>query len=447
LNGHAIQESGVIILKRLFLILLCLLPVAVRAPAAVVKSPGTGYESRLAVPFGLLDSLGNYVTANPDHDSLEIVIWGMGGLCYYGRMVIADSRIHDTVINGRAWYCFMENLENVDSSGSPGLYSFDLRVFDSTYQWWSPAGAGILNVSEYGIAEELQEIAAVLDSLESQDDWVARETSLFDAISTPVVIRDTTMTGREIASMPESWSGGDSLAFQGAMGSPEVIAEAVWGADSSQIDTSRIGHWLTGNLAAECAGSGVYSYTLVAYDSSVQEPVPGVNLVVRNAAQTAAIAAGTTDMSGEISFNLDSDTYIAVAFSPGYTFGSFDSIAVGGPGVDTVMGCRFDPGPASAPDLCRLYGFLYDIGGSPERDAVVAASLPAGAARTGNTLVSPFEVSAVTDSTGYFFLDLIPGPRLTPDTLKYEISISLDDGTVLRERVFIPDAENYLLSW
>ena len=41
-------------------------------------------------------------------------------------------------------------------------------------------------------------------------------------------------------------------------------------------------------------------------------------------------------------------------------------------------------------------------------------------------------LSTLTDSAGYFYLDLIPSDSLTPSGQLYEFTISRSDGTVLR---------------
>ena len=94
-----------------------------------------------------------------------------------------------------------------------------------------------------------------------------------------------------------------------------------------------------------------------------------------------------------------------------------------------------------------MYGYLYDIEGNPESDARVVSWLPAGVMRLGLTIVSPFQVSTETDENGYFYMDLIPNADLSPATCKYEITITLSDGTVLRERVIVPDAATWQLTW
>lgn len=183
------------------------------------------------------------------------------------------------------------------------------------------------------------------------------------------------------------------------------------------------------------------------YDSLNHQPIIGVNVAIRNTAQTALLFVAQSDNDGGASFNLDAALYVAVADAPGYIFSAFDTITVAGTGADTIFGYRFDPGAPSSPSLCRVYGYVYDINGLPQSAATVAAFLPSGTVRSGEMVVAPNAVSTVTDSTGYFALDLIPSDSLNPSHTKYEFTISRADGTILRQRVQVPVSSTWRLNW
>jgi len=73
--------------------------------------------------------------------------------------------------------------------------------------------------------------------------------------------------------------------------------------------------------------------------------------------------------------------------------------------------------------------------------------LSMGVRRCDGGIVSPLKSQTQSDSLGYFHLDLIPSARLVPDSSAYEISITLSDGTILREKVVVPDQETWQLTW
>ena len=56
-------------------------------------------------------------------------------------------------------------------------------------------------------------------------------------------------------------------------------------------------------------------------------------------------------------------------------------------------------------------------------------------------------VSATTDSTGYFALDLLPSSSLTPSDTKYELTITQSGSTILRQRMLVPNQSSWRLDW
>ena len=193
-------------------------------------------------------------------------------------------------------------------------------------------------------------------------------------------------------------------------------------------------------------GGGPYAVTLVAVDTAAMQTVPGASVAVRNLAQSSLIAIGCADASGEVTFNLDADSFAVLATAPGYVFAAPETLVVSGAKTDSLPGRHFDPGTPSAPGLCRVHGFVYTVAGEPEPGAAVSAWLPKGATRTGAVLVSPAAVSIATDSAGYFFLDLIPSDSLEGNP-EYEITINRADGTILRKRVGVPATSSWSMTW
>jgi len=195
------------------------------------------------------------------------------------------------------------------------------------------------------------------------------------------------------------------------------------------------------------AGSGAYSFTIQTYDSSVGMAIPYALIGVRNVDQSSLVATGKSGVTGRAAFNLDADSFVVVTTASGYIFGAYDTVVVGGTGVDTIYCDQFDPGAPSFPTLCRVYGHLFTVDGQPEEDAAVSAWLPSGVARFGLAVISPSPVNTTSDSTGYFYLDLVPSDSLAPAGSKYEFSISRRDGTILRQRLAVPDSTSWRLTW
>lgn len=234
----------------------------------------------------------------------------------------------------------------------------------------------------------------------------------------------------------------------GGGGDSTSIARWVWNTPhDNHVAGGTFGQFLDAEVSSLAAGAGAWSYTVVASDTGSDQTVPNAIVSIRNLDQTALIAVGTTNAGGRAWFNLNSGKYLAMIISPGYSFPAFDTITVLGPGADTVRGYQFNPGAPVSPSLCRVYGYLYGVNGQPEWNASVSAVLPKGVSRTDALVVSPSGVTANSDSTGYFFLDLIPSDSLKPSGTSYEISISRPDGTILRKRLTIPAQPNWRLTW
>jgi hypothetical protein len=237
-------------------------------------------------------------------------------------------------------------------------------------------------------------------------------------------------------------AGGDDVSWGG------LVADSVWDETAGGHTVSgTYGKYLDTEVSGIGSGSGMYSITVQAYDSSLAESIPNTRLAVRNFDQTALMGLGVTDSQGRTGFNLDADSFLVVSIATSYTFAGSDTLVVTGSGVDTVFGVRFDPGTPASPELCRVFGYVVNVQGVSETGATVSAYLPRGVALSGSLVVSPYMVSTQTDSLGYFFIDLIPSDSLTGDDTRYEISISRQDGTVLRKRISVPATSNWQLVW
>jgi|GEM_PF-1542562 len=236
---------------------------------------------------------------------------------------------------------------------------------------------------------------------------------------------------------------------QGAAGGLDSadLANAVWNAPALNHDSpGTFGDYLDTKVSGLGTGGGAYAIILTAVDTLSGQTVPGVRVAIRNPEQTSLIAVGRTDASGTSRFNLDLGEFLVVADAPGYLFAPYDSLSVNGPVAEEIKGRRFDPGLPASPSLCRVYGFVYGVTGLPERGAVVSAGLPKGVSRTSDLIVSPSAVTVSTDSSGYFFLDLIPSSMLEGES-RYELTITRTDGAILRKRFAVPSQASWLMDW
>ncbi len=380
--------------------------IALGASAAIVNNSTTSptAEDSIGVVFYSLDSLGNPTIA----DSLFVAVSGpRGSVVYSNSMAVSDSRVTTTTVGSGRFYLFADQVSNLDGPGVMGSYSLGLVARNTSLSLLTPAQIDFQIVSRE-LSEQLQKI---------EDSVLVKGGAI-----------DTNYTER----------GADS----------SNAAHWVWNTPQSGHTTAgTFGKFLDDEISGIGSGSGLYSYTIQLFDSSSSQVVPGARTVVRNLSQTALIAVGTSDSYGTISFNLDAGSFVVVAASPGYIFEAYDTLVVGGAGVDTVLCAGFDPGTPTFPSLCRIWGYLYNANGLAEDNVSVSARIPSGVTTFANGIVTPTEVSTVTDSYGYFSLDVVPSAGLGDDGAEYEITISRQDGTILRQRLDVPDSASWQLRW
>lgn len=402
---------------RVLLGLLCLLVISPGVLADLALGP-VAADEYARLPLTILNKDG--LEAMPD--SLHVLVWYEGESSANAASYIASSAaasglssmIDTVLVNGRTYWYFVDLIDDIDGGEGNGLYCGDIIC-------WTDDGPTHNRFSFTKVSERLaftydsllsigDEVAASLDTLQSQDDWVS-------------------VTGEA--------TGLDSA----------DVARAVWNSLAvNHNGTGSFGNYLDAEISGIGTGSGVYATTIVTADAATQQVLSGVALAVRNLQQTSLIATGRTGLNGSLTLNLDVGDYVVVATAPGYIFAAADTISIAQSQSDTVWADRFDPGSPANPVLCRAYGYLYTVSGQPDAGARVYASLSGGVGRLGGLLVSPVAVSATADSTGLFYLDLIPSPALDGSPA-YEITIDRTDGTIFRKRLTVPDAASWQIDW
>ncbi len=380
------------IMKNLIIIIFIFIHCSVSA-AIVRNNTGTvtSHDS-LSFLFYAVDSLGNPTTA----DSLFIVSTNPGGtIAYKDSMAISNSRIRSTTIRSKQFYSFSDQVSNLDGSGNQGVYSLTLLAYQSSQSLLTP------------------------------------NNFTFQIISSEF--------SRQIASI------NDSVNIKGGIIDSTMIAASVWNApQSNHTINSTFGKYLDSEISGLTSGSGAFSVKLVTIDSSTNQMIPGTNLTIRNLMQNSLIAIGNTNSNGEASFNLDADSFTVIPILHGYIFEPFDTLVITGSTTDTLLAHKFNPGTPASPALCRMYGWVFNIDGTVANSTVITASIPAVNVTYLNSVISTQEITTVTDSAGYFYLDLIPSNLLTPVDSKYEITVSRKNGSIMRTRILIPELGSWM---
>ncbi|HOP06020.1 MAG TPA: carboxypeptidase-like regulatory domain-containing protein [candidate division Zixibacteria bacterium] len=374
--------------------------------AAVVNnsSVSVSSEDSLSVFFYSLDSLGNPAVA----DSVYLLVVGPSGtITAADSLAISDSRITATSIGANQCYSFAEQVSNLDGSGSTGCYCLTLLAHSGTLSLLTPN-----RTSFQLISTELSDQLAAVD----------------DSVLVKGGIIDSNRTER----------GADSAS----------IGRWVWDVPQSLHNLSgSFGGYLDTDISGISSGGGAYSCSVRLIDSATGLAVPGAGITVRSLNQSSVLASGRSDIEGIARFNLDAASYLITATAPGFTFRAYDTVAVDGPGEDTLFAFQFIPDAPELPAFCRVWGFLFTADGSPEVGATVAARIPTGMTSYGWAIISPVAVTAGTDSTGYFALDLLPSDSLGFEGADYEFTITRNDGAIFRRRLNVPDSTTWRFRW
>lgn len=200
--------------------------------------------------------------------------------------------------------------------------------------------------------------------------------------------------------------------------------------------------------AVSTQGGGTQPETLFVFASDTTA-LEGVSVTVRNLAQTATKVPGKrTDSSGRVMLELDPDSFVVALYANNYTQGDLDTIAVSsGGGTDTLWINMFDPGNPADPDLCRVYGWIYDITGDSLKGVSVTAQIPTEyhPVKYSNIIITPFRKSVETDSLGYWQIDLFPNSLLSAPDSKYLFAVEYPSGVIYRSTVEVPDSVSWQL--
>jgi hypothetical protein len=223
----------------------------------------------------------------------------------------------------------------------------------------------------------------------------------------------------------------------------DYFAQLTADADSLKDTLSAFTQGLVGN------GAGAYACTLFAFESSSHAAISGASLRVLNSGETATMAVGRTNTNGRVIFALDAAPYHLLPYLPGYTFGALpQSLAVTSAGAhDTLWANRFDPGSPVAASLCRVYGYVRSLGANGLDEVIVTARIAKSPLQFNGVVISPYEVTTSTDSSGYWYIDLIPNSNMQPNDTKYDFTFYYSSGTILRKQIVVPDSVSYWLRW
>ncbi|HEX7402158.1 MAG TPA: hypothetical protein VF369_08260 [candidate division Zixibacteria bacterium] len=226
-------------------------------------------------------------------------------------------------------------------------------------------------------------------------------------------------------------------------------------ADTSQIknmnDNNQWGASWVWNYPARTltsgAGSGANGVVIRCKSSADDSPVALTQIQVLDSTESSTIGLLTSDSQGRGFFALDNGIYCVRLFKPGWQFTVPETLEVNGNEDTSYYAAAFDPGTPLLPNLCRVYGWIYDIKNQPVVGAKVEASIKRVPLRYQNVIISPYYQSSITDDEGYWYLDLYPNSFLNPSGTRYTFNLFSPSGTILKLEIEIPDQGSWELQW
>ena len=197
------------------------------------------------------------------------------------------------------------------------------------------------------------------------------------------------------------------------------------------------------------AGNGPHTYEIVVLNSADSSAISKCDLKIYSPGNNAIEGMWYTSSAGDAHFSLMNGTYRALPFKAGYIFPEipYEIKIESQSSNDTIWAYSFDPGNPPSASLCRVYGWVFGAGYDSLTGITVQAKLKQSPVRMENVIISPYEKITETDTTGYWYLDLLPNASLTPEGTSYQFTIYYSSGTVARKEVIVPDSISWEFGW
>jgi hypothetical protein len=199
------------------------------------------------------------------------------------------------------------------------------------------------------------------------------------------------------------------------------------------------GFW-TGGLT----GGGANQVTITVTASAV--PVVGAVVTVKNSGQTATIAGPVaTNALGQVVFSLDDGSYkILIASSTTYAPFTPQTLTVSGTTSASCALTAFSPTAPVNAGTCVVYGYLLKKNGAVAPNVELSFEVVARhglVTDSGQVVAQADAITATTNSSGYFSVELIRSGDLNPvrdgESVKY---LARSEAANLRAEITVPSA-------
>jgi len=385
--------------------------------AGLIFDNGSGNKNdTLVIQFCMLDSIGRgYI----DWDT-AYVVQAYGGLDFNIDTLTTPGGYDISGTYPRN-LMFEYRLRASDNSGDIGAYTWWVYLIETTGGDVKQMQKGSYYVSD----DPVEEMLAQGDTANASALGKMVRDAIRDSIPSTLAARVDSL--RNSIGMPTDTSGvyANNLhrklgAYSGQMGDNNNIRDDI--------------------ASLSLTGSGSESCTLTVQQNGGGS-IFGARLQIRTLNQVTTRVPGLfTDTNGRGIAELDAGSYYISIMANNYEPFS-DTLVVGRDSTWIMSMAPFDPGEPPSPDLCRVYGWVYDITGERLSDVTISAEIPSDyhPVRYGDVIITPFRRSISSDSTGYWEIDLFPNQLLSDPESKYLFTIEYPSGVILRSQVAVPD--------
>jgi len=164
--------------------------------------------------------------------------------------------------------------------------------------------------------------------------------------------------------------------------------------------------WITGGT-----GGGSNAVTINVKDDNAANVVD-CYVEIWDSAGTSLISRTNTNSSGNVTFGLDTNTYIVKMHKTGYYFEN-QTMEVGHDETFPYTGTILTPDAATNPTLCRIYGYYFDPAGSTYSAVKSLIKLTAIYEASDNNYYTSEFVGTYNTTTGLLYFDVIQGASVT----------------------------------
>jgi len=164
--------------------------------------------------------------------------------------------------------------------------------------------------------------------------------------------------------------------------------------------------WITGGT-----GGGSNAVTINVKDDNAANVVD-CYVEIWDSAGTSLISRTNTNSSGNVTFGLDTNTYIVKMHKTGYYFEN-QTMEVGHDETFPYTGTILTPDAPTNPTLCRIYGYYFDPAGSTYSAVKSLIKLTAIYEASDNNYYTSELVGTYNTTTGLLYFDVIQGASVT----------------------------------